>query len=134
MAILQSDLLGRQISVLGKIPQLSMAATSTTALFVTPSGTWSAPGSSLRTFLLAIVLDNANATAGGTLTASAGSGATATDFVGSGSITVPVGSAATVVLFAIATGILYAVAQTINFKITATGTGACDITALGWVE
>src|SRR5262249_10845047 len=119
---------------LGKIPQLSMAATSTTAIFTTPSGTWSAPGSSLRTFILAIVLDNANAAAGGTLTASAGSGSAATDFVGSGSITVPTGTGATVVLFAVATGILYSTGQTINFKITAAGTGACDVSALGWVE
>jgi hypothetical protein len=134
VAILQSDLLGRQISVLGKIPQLSMVGLATTALFTTPSGTWSAAGSALRTFVLAIVLDNPNAAAGGTLTASAGSGATATDFVGSGSITVPTGSLATVVLFAVATGVIYATGQVINFKITVAGTGACDVTALGWTE
>ena len=131
MAVFQSDLLGRSIQVLGKISQAAMATTGTLTLFNTPPAP---PGSSFRTFVLAIVLDNPTG-ASGTLTASAGSGSTATDFVTSGSVAVPTSAGTpTTILYAVSTGIIYASGLAFNFKITAGGVGACDITALGWTE
>jgi hypothetical protein len=132
MAFTAGDFNGRTIGILGKISQAPMATVQTLTLFNTPP---QPPGSLAKTFVLCVIVDNPAAGNSGTLTASIGSTATATDFATSGSIAVPVvASAPSVVMAAPATGIVYASGVPFNFKITAGGVGAADITAYGWIE
>src|SRR5262249_54801169 len=115
-AVALNDIVGRQLVIIGQIPQLNLAATGLTPLFSTP--VWAQ-----KTYFYAGFF--VNATVATTATCSIGSGTTATDQINSASRAFP-GQTGTSLLAINYIG----PGTTINFSITVAGTGNCDIVAV----